>query len=657
MTTIDSPYSPPKHHTLAAPTVPRPLPRLWPALALVTAYWLAWAIMTVFFPATFSQFLVLFWSPFVLSAGILVWWLFFSRQPLPDRLWGIGCLIVVGIAVKYLVHSSMGMGLIMYATPVAITAVILTLAFMRVAVGREANHGRWARWLALAAASVLAWGYFTLIRVDGVTGNLQAERSWRWSPTAEDKFLAERRSQAGTKSSDETDQSAAPASVELVATAADSPEFRGANRDGHLRNVDLNADWTAQPPTELWRKRVGPGWSSFAVVGHHVYTQEQRGEAEAVICLHLATGEEIWSHEDKRRFYEVVAGAGPRATPTFHQGKVYSLGGGGVLNCLDAATGKVVWTRDIAADAGTKPPQWGFSSSPLVAHGIVTVFAGSNPDTTAKTDTDVFAALRTDTSDKKEEATNDGKKPKKKIGLLAYDALSGEPRWAAGRGAHSYSSPQILKVAGQEQLLMVSDYGLEAFDPASGRLIWDHEWNLKEMFRVCQPHVVGDSQVLIGTPMTEGTRLLTVAKEGDAWSVKEEWTSKDLKPYFNDFVRLGNYLYGLDGDILVCIDLATGKKKWKKGRYGHGQVLLIGNQGRMLVISDKGEAILTEVSPEGLVERGKFQAINGKTWNHPVIAVGKLLVRNGEQMACFDLLPSTSLTRLTSDLRPPTSDL
>jgi outer membrane protein assembly factor BamB len=594
--TIDFALSPPAKTSPSAATPPRPAPRLWPALALVAAYWVAFATVNVFFPATFTQFLTMFWSPQVLAPAILVWWLFFSRQPWADRLWGVAWLILGGILATLLAHKSMMMGMIMYAAPVAITAVVLTLFAMR-------NADKSARWISIAAASLLAWHYFALIRVDGVTASLQSERSWRWSPTAEDTFLAQRKKQAS-----ESVATASP--VQLIAKPTDWPSFRGPNRDGHLHNVSLSADWTAQPPREVWRRRVGPGWSSFAVVGNHVYTQEQRGDAEAVLCFNLASGEEIWSHEDKARFEEVVAGAGPRATPTFDGGRIYALGGGGVLNCLDAATGKKLWSHDIAADWEVKPPQWGFSSSPLVAQGIVSVFAGA------------------------------GKQGK---GVVAYDANTGELRWTAGKATHSYSSPHLLKIGDSEQVLMVSDHGLEAFDAASGQLLWEHEWNLKDFFRVCQPHILGDSQILLGTGMSNGTRLLTLAGEDGKWSVTEGWTSKDLSPYFNDIVSQNGHLYGFDGEFLVCIDAATGKKKWKKRGYGHGQVLLVGESGQMLVISDKGEAALTEVSPNGLTERGKFQALSGKTWNHPVIAGGKLLVRNAEEMACYDVLPTNSL--------------
>jgi len=208
---------------------------------------------------------------------------------------------------------------------------------------------------------------------------------------------------------------------------------------------------------------------------------------------------------------------------------------------------------------------------------------------------------------------------------------------------------------------MVSDHGLEAFDPDDGQLLWDHDWSLKEMFRVVQPHIAGDGQVLLTTPLNYGTRLLEIksvgwdklaegerrptdsAADASPWTVTEKWTSKDLKPYFNDCVQLDDHLYGFDNDILACIDLATGKKKWKKGRYGNGQALLVGDTGQLLIISEEGDAVLADVSPKGLNERGRFKALTGKTWNHPVIAGGKLLLRNSEEMACYELATTESL--------------
>jgi outer membrane protein assembly factor BamB len=303
--TTDSPYTSPTDPspTSAAAPAPVPKPRLWPAVALVAAFWIVFAFVTFFGAATLSpfvQFLSLFYAPLVLALGIIVWSLFFSRLPWPSRLAFLGLIISGGVGAALLAHPSMAMGMMMSAMPVGITAAVLTFVFVYAAQPQF-------RWTALAAATFLAWGYFTLVRFDGVTGNFTGQRSWRWSPTAEDKYLAER----GTKPGEGLD--AVDAAEELVATASDWPEFRGPNRDSHLHNVSLTTDWTTKPPRELWRRRVGPGWSSFAVVGNRAFTQEQRGEREAVVCIDMATGDEIWSHEDKTRFYDVVAGAGPRA--------------------------------------------------------------------------------------------------------------------------------------------------------------------------------------------------------------------------------------------------------------------------------------------------------------------------------------------------------
>jgi outer membrane protein assembly factor BamB len=598
----ESPSVAPAENAILSPVVrPAPKPRLWPGLVLIGLYWLACAVVYTFFSGTFTQFMTIFWSPILLAAGVLIWLAFLSRLPWRQRCWILGCLVVGGALAWLTYHKSMAFGLLMTALPMAITAVVLLMAVTR-------GAGTRAGWLGVAAASLLSWGYFALIRFDGITGGMQAKNSWRWSKTPEDVFLEQR---LATEAKDKTPAESQSATETLLAGPADWPEFRGARRDGHVRDVSLPADWAKTPPHALWRRRVGPGWSSFSVVSNRGFTQEQRGEQEAVVCFDLTTGRELWSHEDKARFEEAVGGAGPRATPTFVVGRLYALGGSGVLNCLDAATGKPHWSQDISKDADARPPMWGFSSSPLVADGLVIVFAGGK----------------------------DGKS------VLAYDAESGELRWSGGKGKHSYSSCQLQTIGGQSQVLMVSDYGLESFEPTTGKLLWEHEWTLKDMFRVCQPHIVGEGQVLLGTGMGYGTRLLEITKNGDAWKVAEKWTTKDLKPYFNDCVSRDGYLYGYDGEILACLELASGKRKWKKGRYGYGQILLVGDAGQLLIVSEQGELVLAEATPSGLTELFRFQAVPGKTWNHPVIANGKLLVRNGEEMACYDLSGGAALAR------------
>lgn len=580
---------------LSAQTIDLPKPRLWPAVLIVGVYWVALFGVGYFSENMFAYFMVNFWGPVATAVLFLTWWWAFSRYPRRERLFGfLVFLITAGIAFVF-VEKSMRMGFGMYALPVALTAWIAWLVFLKVA-----NIGVPMRRIGLVAILCLAWGYFDLLRLDGVWGDMNITRNWRWTPTPEDTFLAERQSPNFTPGADltQTDSGTEPLSL----SEGDWPEFRGPLRDGQLHGVTIDTDWKKSPPQQIWRKRVGPGWSSFAVIGDRLYTQEQRREDECVLCYDAKAGGEIWNYRDHARFEEIVAGAGPRATPTFHEGRLYTLGASGKLNCLNPITGKAIWSADILTDSGAKVPMWGFSSSPLVIDGKVIVFAGG---------------------------------PNNKA-VLAYSADDGKLAWATGNGTHSYSSAHRFLADGKPQVMVLSDIGLAAYDPADGKTIWHHDWSMDGMARVVQPHLLEGDRVVLGSWL-KGTRLISVSHTKDAWATEEGWTTNALKPYFNDFVSREGFAYGIDGSLLCCIDLATGNRQWKKGRYGGGQVLLLSDQGVLLVLGEKGECALVGANPEEFVELGRFQAIEGKTWNHPVIVRGNLYVRNGEEMACYEL--------------------
>jgi outer membrane protein assembly factor BamB len=341
------------------------------------------------------------------------------------------------------------------------------------------------------------------------------------------------------------------------------------------------------------------------IVGNRLFTQEQRGEIEAVVCLDSATGRELWVHQDRARFSENLGGVGPRATPTFAEGRIYALGATGILNCLDAATGEPTWSRNITVDSGAnegKLPIWGFSSSPLVVNEIVIVFAGGEGQQN----------------------------------ILAYRAESGEVAWTAPASHDSYASPQLVSLSGEDQILFFGDLGLTAVDPASGTVLWEHAVAAPGEPRSVQPHLLGGTQVLL-SGANSGTAMVDVTRDGDEWHSAERWISKDLKPFFNDYVIHDGFIYGFDGKIFCCVDSQTGKRRWKQGRYGNGQVLLIADQALLLVISESGEAVLLAANPKQHEELGRFQAVTGKTWNHPVIAHDRLYVRNAEEAACYEL--------------------
>jgi outer membrane protein assembly factor BamB len=332
------------------------------------------------------------------------------------------------------------------------------------------------------------------------------------------------------------------------------------------------------------------------VRGNVIYTQEQRGEDEIVAAYVLSSGKPVWRHHDPARFWESNGGAGPRATPTIDGSRVYTFGATGVLNALDADSGAVLWSRNAAADTGAKVPEWGFAGSPLVVDGLVVAATGGI--------------------------------------LAAYDAATGERRWIGPEEAEGYTSPQLMTIGGVRQIVLLSGSGLTAVSPQDGKPVWQYAW---KGYPIVQPSQMPDGGILIAVNESSGVRRLAVSHDASGWQVEERWTSNGLKPWFNDFVVPKGHAYGFDGTILSCIDLADGSRKWKGGRYGGGQLVLLPQQDLLVVISEDGELAMVRATPDGFTELGRVPAMSGKTWNHPVLVGDLVLVRNGEEMAAFRL--------------------
>jgi outer membrane protein assembly factor BamB len=349
----------------------------------------------------------------------------------------------------------------------------------------------------------------------------------------------------------------------------------------------------------MWRRAVGPGWSSFSVRGDLLYTQEQRGNDEIVACYRVSTGEPVWRHKDPIRFYESNGGAGPRGTPTIYGNRVYSMGATAMLNALDARTGKVIWAKKAAVDTKREIPMWGISSSPLIVDDMVIV--------------SVYGTL------------------------AAYDIDNGNLRWIGPSHGGSYSSPQLVTIDGVPQVVILSSPGAVSVNPADGTLLWEHKW---EGGAIVQPAITDDGDILINAMAATGgigTRRLAVKKTDSGWTTEEKWTSNGLKPYFNDLVIHKGYAYGFDGSIMSAIDLSDGKRVWKGGRYGNGQVILLADQDLLLVVTEEGELALVSATPDQFKEIARIPALNAKTWNHPVVVHDVLLIRNGEEMAAYRL--------------------
>jgi len=221
--------------------------------------------------------------------------------------------------------------------------------------------------------------------------------------------------------------------------------------------------------------------------------------------------------------------------------------------------------------------------------------------------------------------------------LAAYDVATGSPRWKGPSYGGSYSSPHLATLDGVPQIVLLGGPGAISVAPADGAVLWEHKW---EPGAIVQPALTADGDILVNALASTGgtgTRRLAIARTGTTWGITERWTSIGLKPYFNDFVVHEGHAYGFDGAILACIDLADGARKWKGGRYGNGQLVLLPEEDALLVLSEDGEVAIVSAAPDGFKELARMPALNGKTWNHPVVVGATLLVRNGEEMAAYRL--------------------
>jgi outer membrane protein assembly factor BamB len=567
--------------------------RIWPG-ALILA--LVVGLMTLpglIAPRTMLHFMAFMAGPFLGIVLAIVWWTAFSRTRGSIR-WSILALYLVPmllLSALDILDKKPPMAAIVFGAPLVLLLWVgwLAASFVLNSTVRQAGLAFWM---------ATGWIAFGMLRLDGTDAEMLPEFSFRFSPKPEDRAAEESKNRP-------TVVPAKPLS-ESKRDGADWAGFRGPEREGIVRGVSIDTDWVKHPPKQLWKQKVGPGWGTFAVVGDRLFTQEQLGDDEAVVCYDAATGNPIWRHFEKAKFTETIAGAGPRATPTIADGKLYAVGATGILLCLKAEDGAEIWKTDITADTGGVVPQWGYSSSPLVLNGLVVVYAGG---------------------------------PMGK-GTAAFDAGTGKLTWASGDAMHGYSSAQRTVIDGIEQILMLSDCGLESFEPKAGQRLWEYKWFIKGMNRSTQPTALGGGEFLIGTGVGSemGTRKLRVIHDSTTWKAEVVWESPRVRPYFNDGVVHAGHLYGFDDKKLICVDLKDGSIRWDAGtKFGHGQLLLLADQGLLVIQAVDGKIHLLKAAPDEPTELGKLDAISGKTWNHPVVNRNRLYVRNGTWAAAYEL--------------------
>ena len=439
-----------------------------------------------------------------------------------------------------------------------------------------------------------------VFRIDGVSGDLIPRLAFRWQP-ARDRELE----RYGDVIS----------AVDLrTTTAEDSPEFLGPQRRNWRSGPLLDRDWRASPPRKIWEIPFGAGWSSFSIVHGYAVTMEQRGDDELVTCLDVATGEIQWFHAVRTRHETVLGGVGPRGTPTIHEGRVYALGATGILRCLDGETGAEIWVDNIQERLGLDPQSdriglpWGRSASPLIVGDLVVVPWG-------------------------------GPGPGPHVSLAAYRRESGEIAWTAGEHQASYASPVLATLAGRLQILSVNQNYVTSHCPESGTVLWQHPWPGLSVSNVnaSNPVPLPEDRVLLSKGYGGGAEVIQIAQtSGGRWQVASVWANhRVLQTKYTNIVIHEQFAYGLSDGILECVRLSDGRRQWKGGRYGQGQVLGVGDV--LLVQAEGGEVVLVAADPDRLQELGRIPALTGITWNQPSLYGNRLLVRNAEWAACFEL--------------------
>jgi outer membrane protein assembly factor BamB len=472
---------------------------------------------------------------------------------------------------------------------------------------------------AIVAASVLLVAAFVgALIVTDVLPNLFVGSSDNEAHYSElERHRAEQRATAaeGTPAPDSaapSSENAAPsvptsdATAAVGKTAATSSrtywtDYRGPNRDGRYEEAKILTSWPSGGLQPVWRQPVGGGYASFVVAEGHAFTIEQRRQQEVLAAYNMQTGRELWTHAWDASFVESMGGDGPRATPTWHEGRIYALGATGELHCVDSKTGKLIWKRNILKDNGAGNLEWGMSGAPLVVDDKVIVLPGG-------------------TSGKS---------------VAAYNRLTGQPVWQSLNDKQGYVSPMLATLAGKRHIVVISSSRVVGLEVGDGSLVWEYPWNTSMGINCSQPIVLNDNRLFISSGYGKGAAVIELTRSGDNLTARTVWENTAMKNKFNSSVLHEGHIYGLDEGILTCVDVETGARKWKGGRYGYGQLLLA--SGHLIVLSDAGELALVKATPDQHTEVAKFSALEGKTWNYPALAGGRLLVRNATHMACYNL--------------------
>jgi len=470
--------------------------------------------------------------------------------------------------------------------------------------------------LTLPITAVLIFG--SCFKLVGFTGETLPVFRSRWAGNLQEKTRVKDLIET------DTDRAASFSNVQAMSDGR-SIQFLGNDRTGVIRSESFNTSWDKQAPKIVWKQPIGSGWSGFAISQGLGITLEQIDEQESVSAYRLSDGAEVWKAKFPGKHFQAIGGTGPRSTPTIHHDRVIAQTASGIIACLALESGDVVWQQDLNTLANTdkagseRAIAWGRSGSPLVMEqSVVVPFGGKMNDPEVKS-------------------------------LISFDLLTGEVQWSGGKTQIAYASPMLLTLDGVKQIVSVNEGNTTGHDPSNGNVLWETPWASKSNGDACasQPVAVDDKRILLSKGYALGSKMIQVSRvEGkeeydpQGWSVETLWSNiKVLKTKFTSAVFFEGSLFALSDGVLECVDPGTGERRWRGGRYGQGQMIIV--NGHILIMAEDGRIVLVQASSESTSggkapkEIAQIPVLEGITWNVPTVAGPYLLIRNGEQVACL----------------------
>lgn len=509
---------------------------------------------------------------------------------------GFWVAVVSGIVVTRYVVDLGDSGLTNVATMVFVAiGLLVSVPWL---VWRSGLPARARFWIGLVVVATVVLAA-ALLRVEGFDGQMLPILAARFGAGATSLAFA---------------PATGDSTIVLTSTVHDFPAFLGPRGDLRVDNVNLATAWDARAPELLWRQPIGAGWSAFAVVNGNAATLEQRDGREFVTLYDVASGALLWAHEIGASFTHTLGGSGPRSTPTIDDGVVYATSVHGQVVAVRGSTGEMLWQHNLLAEYGVSAAEeaedvaYGRSASPLVLGDRVIVAVGGSR--------------------------------RRRVTLAAYDKRTGALLWEGGERNVSMASPSVGTLLGRETILSVNENWVSGHEAETGETLWEFEWPSITAADAAnsQAVAVGGDRVFVSKGYGLGAALYQLSAGSDgAVQVQQVWhQARSLRTKLTNVAIKGGYVYGLSEGILECVELESGDRAWKAGRYHHGQILMVGEL--LLVLTEDGEVVLVEATPERKNNvLGRFQALEGHTWNNLALFGDILLVRNGQQAAAYRL--------------------